>query len=115
MRRRKHIHRARTGSRIAAARHTSHAGKNDPSTSKEGARPQLARRSEAKINPYIFEGLLLFLVMAGFLAPHRSKLPVAKARSISVVKTWVRAETSVERACARVLWAAVTSRKLRTP
>jgi hypothetical protein len=66
MRRRKHIHRARTVSRIAAARQASHAGKNDPSTSKEGARPQLASRSEAKINPYIIEGLLLFLVMAGF-------------------------------------------------
>src|SRR5271170_5170035 len=66
MRRRKHIHRAITVSRIAAARQASHAGKNDPSTSKEGARPQLASRSEAKINPYINEGLLLFLVMAGF-------------------------------------------------
>src|SRR5580658_7111116 len=63
MRRRKNIHRAKTVSRIAAAKHTSHAGKNDPSTSKEGARPQLASRSEVKINPYIIEGLFLFLVM----------------------------------------------------
>ena len=115
MRRRKHIHRATTVNRIATIRHTSHAGKNDPSTSKEGAREQLASTSEARISPYIIERLLLFVVTVGFMAPHRSKLPVPKARSSRLVRTCVRANTSVERACARVRWAAVTSRKLRTP
>ena len=51
----------------------------------------------------------------GFLAPARIESPVRNARSARAVSTCVRASTSVDWACARVRWAAVTSNKLRTP
>src|SRR5580704_16949880 len=50
-----------------------------------------------------------------FREPDCIRLAVRNARSARFVRTCVRANTSVERACASVLWAAVTSRKLRTP
>ena len=53
MRKRENNQRARTVSTMATIRHTSQAGKNDPITSKEGAREQSASSSAARITRHL--------------------------------------------------------------
>jgi hypothetical protein len=69
MRRRKSNHLVRTVSRRATARQISHAGKNEPMMSKEGARAQLASRSGVRRVQYFTNWLVRLLVMVEVSSP----------------------------------------------
>jgi len=60
---RNNSHRASTVSTTAATRQTSQTGKNDPSTSKEGALKQLVSTIDTSISPYLDKRLFPLPIM----------------------------------------------------